>query len=276
MAAVKATVFGAAGFIGRHLCNHLEGQGWTVRPIVRGDQGWRGEDLGHVFYCAGLTADFRQRPYDAIAAHVSFAVEVLTQARFDSFLYTSSTRVYAGGGEAIETARLSADPSDPSDLYNLSKLTGEAACLTSPNPAVRVARLSNVFGHDAGSDNFIGAIVRDAVTTGSVLVRSARQSAKDYIGVGEVCRAMEVIATVGGARLYNVASGRNTPNADVVRALAAATGCVAAFEPGAPTVTFPSIDVTRLRALGVIEGQSIVEAIPDMVDQMRRHEEWRA
>jgi len=26
----------------------------------------------------------------------------------------------------------------------------------------------------------------------------------------------------------------------------------------------------------VIKGQSIVEAIPDMVDQMRRHEEWRA
>ena len=276
MAPVKAAIFGAAGFIGRHLVDYLETQGWSVRAIVRGDETWRGEDLGHVFYCAGLTADFRQRPYDAIAAHVSFAVEVLTQARFDSFLYASSTRVYAGGAEAVETARLSAEPSDPSDLYNLSKLTGEAACLVSPNPAVRVARLSNVFGHDPGSDNFISAIVRDAVTSGSVLVRSAPRSAKDYIGVSDVCRGLAAIATAGEARLYNVASGRNVANADIIAALVAATGCVAAFEPGAPTVVFPSINVTRLRALGAPEGRSIVKAIPDLVDQMRRHEERRA
>jgi len=269
VAAVKATVFGAMGFIGRHLVDHLRDQGWTVRAVARGDDSWRGESLGHVFYCAGLTADFRQRPYDAIAAHVCFAVELITGGRYDSFLYASSTRVYSGAGEAVETARLSVDPSDPSDLYNLSKLTGEAACLASPNPAVRVARLSNVFGHDPASDNFISAIVREAVGSGRLVLRTSPQSAKDYIAVADVCRAMAAIAAQGDGRLYNVAAGRNTTNAEIAEALAVSTGCRILYEPEAPTIKFPKINVARLRSLGVPEGVSIAWAMPSLVERVR-------
>jgi nucleoside-diphosphate-sugar epimerase len=270
LAPVKGAVFGAAGFIGRHLTDHLRRQGWSVRAIGRGDDAWRGENLGHVFYCAGLTADFRQRPYEAIAAHVGFAVEVLTTARFESFLYTSSTRVYGAGADAVETARLSVDPCDPSDLYNLSKLTGEAACLASANPAVRIARLSNVFGHDPGSDNFINAIVREAVTTGRVVLQTSPESAKDYIGVQDVCRALAAIAAHGRDRLYNVASGQNTTNADIAAALAAACGCSVTFKSTAATVRFPRVSVERLHALGVFTGAAVTAAIPDMVADMTR------
>ena len=121
---MKAAVFGAHGFIGRHLCGHLRSEGWEVLALGRGDDAWRGQPLGHIFYCVGLTADFRSHPFETIDAHVSFATEVLRQADFESFLYCSSTRVYAGCERAIETARLEVDPSDPSDLYNLSKLMG--------------------------------------------------------------------------------------------------------------------------------------------------------
>jgi len=270
VAAVKATVFGAAGFIGRNLVDHLQHQGWSVRAVARGDDRWREEVLGHVFYCAGLTADFRQRPYDAIAAHVGFAVEVITGGRYDSFLYASSTRVYSGADEAVETARLMVDPSDPSDLYNLSKLTGEAACLASPNPAVRVARLSNVFGHDPASDNFITDIVREAVGSGRIVLRTSAHSAKDYIAVADVSRAMAAIAVQGGARLYNVAAGRNTSNAEIAKALADSTGCPIRYEPDAPVVKFPLINVARLRSLGVPEGLSVARAMPNLVEGMRQ------
>jgi len=33
-------------------------------------------DPGHVIYCIGLTADFRQKPFETIEAHVSKLAEV--------------------------------------------------------------------------------------------------------------------------------------------------------------------------------------------------------
>jgi nucleoside-diphosphate-sugar epimerase len=270
MAGVKAAVFGAAGFIGRHLTTHLRDQGWDVLALGRGDAAWRGADLGQVFYCAGLTADFRVRPFDALEAHVSFPVELLRHARFDSFLYCSSTRVYAGAAEAVETATLTVDPNQPGDLYNLSKLTGEAACLAHPSPAVRIARLSNVFGHDPASDNFIASIVRDAIGAGRVRLMTDPRSAKDYIAVADVAAALERIAIAGRDRLYNVAAGANTANAEILGALAAASGCAIEIEPDSPLVEFPQIDVSRLRALGVAARTSVVQAIPSLVTMMRR------
>ena len=267
---MKAAVFGAAGFIGRNLTLHLRAQGWDVLALGRGDEAWRGAELGHVFYCAGLTADFRVRPFDALEAHVSLPVEILRRARFDSFLYCSSTRVYAGAALAVETAPLTVDPNQPGDLYNLSKLTGEAACLAHPNPAVRIARLSNVFGHDPASDNFIGSIVRDAVGAGRVRLMTDPRSAKDYIAVADVVVALERIAVTGGDRVYNVAAGVNTANGEILSALAAASGCAVEFEPDSPLVEFPPIDVHRLRALGVPAGTPVIEAIPDLVTMMRR------
>ena len=270
MAGVKAAVFGAAGFIGRHLTAYLRALGWEVLALGRGDEAWRGADLGHVFYCAGLTADFRVRPFDTVDAHVTLAIELLRHARFDSFLYCSSTRVYAGAAEATETATLRVDPNQPGDLYNLSKLMGEAACLAAPQPSVRVARLSNVFGHDPSSDNFIASIVRDAVTTGQVRLATDLKSAKDYIAVEDVCVAVARIATAGEARVYNVAAGRNTTNAEILTALAAASGCDVVTSPDSPLVEFPPINVDRLRALGVNTGVLVSHAMPRLVTMMRR------
>lgn len=246
----RFTVLGATGFIGRHLLDHLDSQGEEVFAPDRDDPDILNSDLGHVVYAIGLTADFRSRPFDTMDAHVCRLMEILQSATFESLVYLSSTRVYGGCESGSEEAKLRVDPTAPGDLYNLSKLAGEALCFAHPSPAVRVARLSNVFAASqrafAKTEDFLPAVIRAAVDAGHVRLETAPDSTKDYVWIGDVVRALHRIATAGTHRLYNVASGRNISNGDIVGGLQKITGCDIDVAPGAPRTVFPTIDVARI------------------------------
>lgn len=244
-----ATLIGGHGFIGSHLARQLTQQGVPVQMIGRGDASWRDADLGRVFYCAGLTADFRTRPFDTIAAHVSFIADILRSARFVSLVYLSSTRVYGGAGSTDEQTRLSINPNDPSDLYNISKLAGEAVCLSSGRANVRVARLSNVYGGDTASENFLTSILRDALSKGHIDLGTDLASAKDYVSIDDVVGTLDAISRLGSERIINVASGRNTTHGALVEKISRLTGCTVSVKPGVPVQTFPPIAVARMTAL---------------------------
>ncbi len=269
MAQVKATVFGAGGFIGSRLAAHLQALGWEVQALHRGDEAWRDRDLGHVFYCVGLTADFRSRPFETIDAHVGLAVDVLRRGRFESFLYLSSTRVYAKSAAGVETTPLVVDPTDPSDLYNLSKLMGEAACFAIDNTSVRVARLSNVFGEGMGEANFLTSILREAIRTGAITLRQALDSEKDYVALTDVLEALVCVSVAGRERLYNVASGHNVTHAQIVRAVQDISGCSVAVAPGSPTSRFPTIAIDRLVNLGIRPSAEVTGALASLIRGFR-------
>jgi nucleoside-diphosphate-sugar epimerase len=260
----KATVFGAHGFVGRALVQHLARQGYAVTAVARGDTSWRGTDLGHAFYCIGLTADFRSRPFETIDAHVSLLTDVLQGARFDSFVYLSSTRVYGPAASTDEGTAIPVRSVDPDHLYNISKLMGEAACLGSGLANARVARLANVFGQDLASANFLTSILREAAESGQVRLRTSLASEKDYVWIGDVVRALETIAITGGDPITNVAFGRNTTHQEIVEAIQAATGARFTVERDAPTVTFPPIATARLDALIGPDRTPLTAKLPEL------------
>ncbi|HEX2840974.1 SDR family oxidoreductase [Hyphomicrobium sp.] len=272
MADLRATVFGAHGFVGRALVEHLRVRGYAVRQIVRGDASWRGADLGHAFYAIGLTADFRSRPFETIDAHVSLLTEVLRNSKFSSFVYLSSTRVYGTAAATDEQVPIAAYPGNPDHLYNLSKLMGEAACLGSGLSNARVARLSNVFGRDLASANFLADVLREAAASMQVNLRTDLASEKDYVWVGDVVRALEAIATDGTEPITNVAFGHNTTHRDILERVSSATGAEIKIAPNAPTITFPQIETVRLDRLGVTGRTPLLAMINELAQAYARRD----
>ncbi|HYD15525.1 MAG TPA: SDR family oxidoreductase [Hyphomicrobium sp.] len=270
MADMKATVFGAGGFVGRALTAYLRDKGYDVRESVRGDTTWRGADLGHAFYAVGLTADFRTRPFETFDAHVSLLVDILRSTQFASFTYLSSTRVYATTSSTDEQTPIPANSSNPDHLYNLSKLAGEAACLGSGLANARVARLSNVFGQDLASNNFLSDVFREAVDTGQVHLRTSLFSEKDYVWIGDVVRALETIAVKSREPITNVAFGRNTTHRQLMDEIRTATGAEISVAPDAPSIIFPQISTTRLDALGVVGRTPLSAKVAELAAAYRR------
>lgn len=271
------TVFGAGGFIGTHLVRRLTAEGEVV--IVPPRHGPRPDGpLGHAVYAIGLTADFRARPFDTMDAHVATLTAILRESSFESFTYLSSTRVYQKAARGREDEPLPVAPGDPSDLYNISKLAGEAACLALDDPRVRVARLSNVYGPDMDRANFLASVIADAVA-GHLRLGSDPESEKDFVPVDMVARALHRIALQGVERIYNVASGVNVSHGALAEALRALTGCRLSIAPDAPRTSFPRIEIGRLEALMEAAGEDWRP--PPLSDRLRMliadigHEQFR-
>ncbi len=265
---MKFTVLGARGFIGRNLVVHLVALGHEVFAPDRNDISIFDRPLGHVIYCIGLTADFRRLPFKTVHAHVSFLADVLERAEFESLLYLSSTRVYSRTADTRETALLSSNPGDASDLFNLSKLLGESLCLHSMRSGTRVARLSNVVGFDPESENFLPTLIREALS-GRILLLTDPASTKDYIAMSDVLRVLPQIATEGQERIYNVASGSNIKNSELSKRLSDLTACTIDVMEFAPLITFAPISVDRLIQEFMFIPTDPLESLPQILDTFR-------
>lgn len=263
------TVLGASGFVGSALVAALRARGHAVFAPGRGDPAIFEAPLGHVIYCIGMTADFRSKPFDTVDAHIGVLSAVLSKARFDSLLYLSSTRVYGSAATGREDAPLQVDPNNPSDLYNLSKLAGEALCRSCGKAGVKVARLSNVVGADPDSPNFLSALIRGALA-GRIELQTDLASAKDYVLLDDVVALLPRIAVLGKHWLYNVASGTRLTHAQLVAALSVITGCKVAAAPGAPHIDFPEIDTGRIREEFGFVPASVIDHLSRLVDESRQ------
>ena len=262
------TILGASGFIGATLVGWLQSQDQPVHGITRAALPAllaERRPVAHVIDCIGLTADFRERPLDTAEAHVGLVARCLAELRFASFLLLSSTRVYTRAFATHERALLPTDPTDPSDLYNVTKLAGEALCLADRRPTVRVARLSNVYGIAMPTTSFLGEVLHEGLETGQVAFHQGPSSAKDYISVAAVVRILPAIAATARHRLYNVATGRNTEHAAIARCLRDSAGWRTSFAADALTVRHRPIDTARLEAEFGVACGDLVSDLPAML-----------
>jgi len=254
----RATVIGAAGFIGRHLSRHLRDAGYEVREATREHPEALDAAPGHVFYCAGLTADYAQRPHDTVDAHVALLSRVLRRGQFDSLVYLSSTRLYDGSlaDTADEGTALALDPRQPRHLYDLSKALGEALCQAAGAGRARVARLSCVYRGADDADGFLPQLLRGVPQalaraehgqTPRLQLATTPHAARDYVHLDDVLHALTLIATRGTQPVYNVASGRNVGNRELFARLRELSGCEVMASRRDIVRPAPRIDISRMR-----------------------------
>ncbi len=266
-----ATVVGGEGYIGRHLVAHLRAHGWRCQVATRHSGLNLQSPLGTVFYAAGLTNDFAQRPHDTVAAHVSLLSQVLQQGRFDALVYLSSTRLYDAlpGCPGEEDAHLALNPANPRHLFDLSKALGESLCRHAGGGRARVARLSCVVGGSLGRpEGFVGELlqrVRQAGAGARLAVDTNAQAMRDYVLMDDALRALELIATRGTQPVYNVASGENIANADLLQALGSAADCAleAQFSQRLPMPA--TVSVERMRLEFGWQARPLLPALPALL-----------
>jgi nucleoside-diphosphate-sugar epimerase len=247
-----ATILGANGFVGRRLQATLSAQGWDIFAPAKGDRSLFGHDMGVVFYCAGLTADYDRRPFDTVEAHASLASELIRAGRFERLIYLSSTRLYDGQAAAVldESAPLLFDPTDPRRIYDLSKALGENLTLTRTEGRGAVARLSNVFDWEPDAPGFLSQWLIEAARTRDLHLDSSPHIARDYIHLDDVIAALIAMAAKPGAGIVNVASGELVANGEIANLFLQA-GWKVDFARDVSPAPPPRADIARLRALGV-------------------------
>lgn len=266
---MKLTVIGGKGFIGNSIVECAKNLMIDVFVPERNDERVFSKNLGHVIYCAGLTADYRQRPFDTIEAHVTYLAKILKKATFDSFLYLSSTRVYIKNQLGNESSDIIVNPIESDDLFNISKLMGESLCLLQPSPQIRVARLSNVYGDDFNSDNFLFSIIRSAVHKNEIILQTTLNSQKDYISINDVVKLLIKIAFSGKQRMYNVASGTNVSNNDIVRCIQDITKCSVAVVNNPKKIVFPIINIELIKEEFEYKPRGLIYNLRDLVLEYR-------
>lgn len=248
----RATIVGAAGFVGARLRERLAGEGWEVNAPAKGDPELLGRDLGVVFYCAGLTADYDRRPFDTVEAHATLPSRLIEAGRFERIVYLSSTRLYDGlpKAEVAEDEPLVFDPTDPRRVYDLSKALGENLVMTRSGGRGAVARLANVYDWTPGAPGFLSEWLIQAGREKAFRLESSPHVARDYIHLDDVVTALVAIAAAEQPAIYNVASGELVTNGQIAQVFEAHGWRIGFSGEGRPPSP-PNAHVGRLKALGV-------------------------
>lgn len=267
------TVLGATGFVGSELIKKLEKKGYKNLYIPKRDEDLSGKNLGKVIYCIGLTADFRYRLQDTVEAHVSKLLDILKNCSFEYFIYLSSTRVYQRSIETTENTLIRTDSQNTSDLYNISKIMGESLLLNTVKNSC-VFRLSNVYGNDFKSENFLTSLIKEALETNQIILNTSLDSEKDYISIDSVTETIINFLEVKYTGLYNLASGKNKTNKEIVDKIKELTNCNIIVSNNAISIKFPEINIDKLLKTNVYKTEDLLENISHIINSFKEKETY--
>ena len=255
----KVSLFGGRGYIGQELQRSLISSGHTVNLVSRDALIDSSTHCGHVIYCSGITqGDFKSKLSEIVEAHVSRLSRMLQIINCDSFLYLSSARVYENQIFGSEDTKISCDPLNLSDCYNLSKLLGESIVMNSSLSRPSVARLSYVV--DGVNDHFFAPIHR-ASRFQDLILNSHPDTEKDFILLSDAVNCLEKISLFGKSEIYNVATGVSISFMQLRKLIEETLNYKVEFRVGVEKKTVPKIDISKLCAEFEFRPRDVLEEI---------------
>jgi len=255
----RALVTGAAGFVGRHMTNHLHSQGWDVaRCDIVGPMAWTMHDFNDVTRWNDIRYDIVVH-CAAVGAHRAaidgqphtFAKNMrLDAALFDwaiktkqrRVIYISSSAAYPieyqnilGGDHEMRLEEDMIDlwhPRLADGTYGVTKLTGEhlARAARAAGVPVTVVRPFSGYGEDQGPDWPFGAFVQrigagfGQSSTNPFVIWGSMKQRRDWIHIDDVIHGMLAIAESKTEDPVNLCTGVPTSMKDLVMMMANVMG----------------------------------------------------
>jgi len=240
----KVLITGASGFIGQHLAQALQKQGWRVHGLDHSAQperlknliwyqgdicdnvllGKAGRGCRYIVHLACLPLEVcHHHAMEAQKVNVTGTVKCLEMARqegVERFIFASSGQVYGGSAQLPNKED---DLPMPRSIYAASKSAAEAWCraynvLYGMN--VMSLRLFNVYGRtlDNQPRQTVESLFWEQTLRGEKpCIYGNPQSGRDFIHVYDVVRAMTLALTVSnGEGIINIGSGKMITLADLV------------------------------------------------------------
>ena len=241
------TIFGSTGRIGSYLKKKLISDGNSVFSPSRKDYYLAHKNLGHVIYCSGVTSDFKYRSFDTIESHVCLLSFLLKHKNFESFNYLSSTRLNFPKRSFINKISPKFYGDYEIDIYNASKLAGEALCIQSQIPNVKITRICHVVNpNDKQKENFLSDICGQA-KRGEIVLNSSLKTKKNYIHIDDLSFLLQLIGPFGKKKFYNIASDNLISNNEIIKKLIKITKCSVIMSNNAQTILESKINIAILK-----------------------------
>ncbi len=226
------------------------------------------------------------QPMEVLSTNVTALREVLTQAshfeNLQNFIFASTSEVYAGS-VATECAQIPTpedtqltitDPGDPRATYMLSKIYGEAMCLSSGLP-VTVVRPHNIYGPRMGLAHVIPELLRQAwfADSGSSLYVASVEHSRTFCFIADAVNYLiAVLDRPGNGDIYNL--GRQEPEVligDLAQQIIEITGKRLTIEALPATHGSPARRAPDMRSLIQLTG---IQPVCDLRSGIQHTLDW--